>query len=160
QCQRSLGSARGPTAQFACAARRQHGRPRKAKASGGVGIPRAGPRRDEQEEVSWPSSHLSMVVRYLDLLRPLIAPPEYDPPLIIYSDRMLASEVPSQSFQSVAWWRRKITKHCRVIQLHQLSAGYLGDNRRKPLWNASLLENQSREHAPEASDHRPVRIMP
>ena len=66
-----------------------------------------------------------MIIHDLDLLRPLIAPPEYDPQLIVYSDRMLASEVPSQSFQSVARRRHKVTKHCGVVQLHQFSAGDL-----------------------------------
>jgi hypothetical protein len=51
----------------------------------------------------------------LDLLRPLIAPPEYDPPLIVYSDRMLASEVSSQSFQSVA--RRRVGGAPRSVKM-------------------------------------------
>jgi hypothetical protein len=91
-----------------------------------------------------------MIIHDLDLLRSLTAPPEHDPPLIVYSDRMLAREVPSQSFQSVAGRRHKITKQCGVVQLHQFSAGDLGNVRRKALWNASLLENQRRDRAPEA----------
>jgi hypothetical protein len=79
-----------------------------------------------------------MIIHDLDLLRPLIAPPEYDPPLVVYSDRVFASEVPSQSFQSVARRRQKITKHRGVVQLHQFSAGDPGNVRRKPLWNAPL----------------------
>ena len=90
------------------------------------------------------AARLSMIIHDLDLFRPLIAPPEHDPPLIVYSDRMLASEVPSQSFQSVARRCHKITKHRGVVQLNQFSAGDLGDVCRKPLWNASLLENQRR----------------
>jgi len=100
-----------------------------------------------------------MIIHDLDLLRPLIAPPEYDPPLIVYSDRMPAHEVPSQSFQSVARRRHEITKRCGVVQLDQLSAGDPRNVRWKPLGNASLLENQRRKRAPEASDHRAVRIM-
>jgi hypothetical protein len=61
---------------------------------------------------------------------------------------MLAGEVPSQSFQSVARRRHKITKHCGVVQLHQFSAGDPGKVRRKPLRNASLPENQRRERMP------------
>jgi hypothetical protein len=105
-------------------------------------------------------ARLSMIIHDLDFLRPLIAPSEYDPPLIVYSDRMFAGEVSSQSFQSVARRRHKITKHCSVVQLHQLSAGDPGNVCRKPLGNASLLENQRRKRAPEASDHRSLRIMP
>jgi len=81
-----------------------------------------------------------MIIQDLDFLGPLIAPPEYDPPLIVYSDRMLASEVPSQSFQSVARRRHKITEHCGVVQLHQFSAGDPGDVRRKALRNAEARE--------------------
>ena len=50
-----------------------------------------------------------MIVQDLDFLRPLIAPPEYDPPLIVYSDRMLAGEIPSQGFQAVT--RRTLTAY-------------------------------------------------
>src|SRR5438132_687546 len=99
------------------------------------------------------AARLSMVVHDLDLLRPLIAPPKYDPPLVVYSDRIFASEVASQCLQPVAMRRDKIIKHCCVIDLHQFSAGNLGEVRRKPLWNAPLLENQRRERASEASDH-------
>lgn len=60
-----------------------------------------------------------MIIDDLDFFPPLIAPPEYDPALIAYSDRMLASEVPSQSFQAVAQRRHKITNNCGVVQLHQ-----------------------------------------
>ena len=48
------------------------------------------------------AARLSMIIYDLDSFRPLIASPEYDPPLRVYSDRMLASEVPSQSLQSIA----------------------------------------------------------
>src|SRR5207248_8262457 len=96
--QRSRGFAHWPAAQFACAARRQHEPPRKARGSGSAGIPRVGPRRDEQGEVSWPWPRvLSMIVHDLDLLRPLIAPSEYDPPLIVYSDRMLPARSPRKA---------------------------------------------------------------
>jgi hypothetical protein len=79
--------------------------------------------------------------------------------LIVYSDRVLAREVSSQSFQSVARRRREITKHRGVVQLHQFSAGDLGNVVRKPLRNASLLENQRRKRALEASDQCSQCIM-
>jgi hypothetical protein len=90
-----------------------------------------------------------MVVHDFDVLRPPIGPPKHDPSLIVDSDRMPAHEVSSQSFQSVARRRRKITKHCGVVQLHQFSAGDLGKIRRKSLWNAALLEDPCSECAPE-----------
>jgi hypothetical protein len=61
---------------------------------------------------------------------------------------MLASQVSSQSFQSVARRRHEITKDYCVIQLHQFSASHFGNVGRKLLWNASLLENQRSERAP------------
>src|SRR5262245_59812195 len=100
-----------------------------------------------------------MTIHDLDLVRSLITPAEYDPPLIVNSDRMLASQVASQGFQSIARRRHKITKRCGIVQLHQLSAGDFGSTRRKPLGNASLVENQRRERASEALDHQVNRIM-
>lgn len=97
-----------------------------------------------------------MVVYDFDILRSLYIPPEYDSPLIVYPDRMPADEVSSQGFKTVPWGRREVTKHCGVVQLYQFSARDLGNIYRKPLWNASLSENQCRERAPEASDHRPI----
>jgi hypothetical protein len=51
-----------------------------------------------------------MVVYDLDFFRTIIAPAEYDPPLIVYSDRMPTREVPSQGFQAVPWRRHEITE--------------------------------------------------
>jgi hypothetical protein len=79
-----------------------------------------------------------MIIHDLDVFRSLIAPPEYDPPLIVDPDRMLANEVTSQSFQPIAWRRRKITEHSGIVQLHQFSTSDLGEIRRKFRRNASL----------------------
>jgi hypothetical protein len=92
-----------------------------------------------------------MIIHDLDLLRPFVAPPEYDPPLIVHPDRMLACEVASQRFQAVPRRRGEIAEHRGVVQLHQLSASDVGDVGRKPLGNASALQNQRRDRAPEAS---------
>lgn len=89
----------------------------------------------------------------LDLLGSAFAPPEYDPPLIVDSDRMLAGEIASQSFQAVSWRSDKIAERGGVVELHQFAASDLGNVRREPLWNASLLEDQLSERATEASDH-------
>ena len=56
----------------------------------------------------------SMIVDDLDLVRPLVAPPKYDPPLVVYADRVLAREVSSQGFQTVPW---------RRTHQHQIEAG-------------------------------------
>src|SRR5262245_172139 len=99
------------------------------------------------------ATRLSMIIHHLDLLRPLLCPPEHDPPLIVDADRVLAGEVPSQSFQSVARRCHKITEPCGIVQLHQLSPSDLGNIGRKPLGNAPLAEDQRRERAPEGHDH-------
>jgi len=52
-----------------------------------------------------------MIIHDLDLLRPLIAPPEHDPPLIVYPDRMLSSQVPSQGFQAISRRHYEIAEH-------------------------------------------------
>lgn len=62
---------------------------------------------------------LSMIIHDLDLLRPFVAPPEYDPPLIVQSDRMLACEVASQRFQAVPRRRGEIAGHRGVVQVRQ-----------------------------------------
>jgi hypothetical protein len=94
-----------------------------------------------------------MIINHFDVLGSLIGPPEDDPPLVVYSDRMLAGEIASQYFQTVPRRRCKIAEHGGVVQLHQFSASDLGDVGRKPLWNTPLLENQRRESTAEASDH-------
>ncbi len=59
------------------------------------------------------------------------APPEYDPPLVIDSDRMLAGEITSQGFKAVSWRRGEIAEHRGVIELHKFAAGDFGDVGRK-----------------------------
>jgi hypothetical protein len=51
---------------------------------------------------------LSMVIHDLNFPRPLIAPPEHDPALIVYSDRMLSRQVPLQDFQAISRRRHEI----------------------------------------------------
>ena len=63
-----------------------------------------------------------MIVHDLYLLGSPVAPPEYDPPLIVDSDRMLAGQIASQGLQSVSWRRGKIAEHGRVVELHKLAA--------------------------------------
>ena len=90
-----------------------------------------------------------MIIHDLDFLRPLIAPSEYDPPLIVYSDRMPAGQVPSQGFRAISRRRHEITEHCGIVQLHRFSPGHLGHIGRTALRYASLLENQGCERAPK-----------
>jgi hypothetical protein len=91
-----------------------------------------------------------MVVDNFDLLGSFIRPSEYDPPLIVYADRMPSPKVAAQSFQAISGRRSKITQDRRVVELHQLAACDLGNICRKPLRNASLLQNQLSE-APRGS---------
>ena len=94
-----------------------------------------------------------MIIHDLDFFRPAVTPPKYDSPLVVYSDRMLADEISAQRFEAISRRCHEVTKHCGVIQLHQFSTGDLCNIRRKPLWDASLLEYQRSERAAEASDH-------
>ena len=68
---------------------------------------------------------------------------------------MFAGEVPPQGFQALTRRRNEITEPGCIVQLNQLPAGDLGKLRWQPLRDASLLENQCRERAAKASDHRP-----
>ena len=49
-----------------------------------------------------------MIMQDLDVLRFLVAPSEYDPPAIVYTDRMLLGETPSQGFQAIPRGRREM----------------------------------------------------
>src|SRR5215831_5895758 len=62
----------------------------------GEGIPPAGSRRDEGGPLGHDACP-SMKIHDLDLLRSLIAPPEYDPPPIVYSDRMPPARSPRKA---------------------------------------------------------------
>jgi len=66
---------------------------------------------------------------------------------------MLADEISAQRFEAISRRCHEVTKHCGVIELHPFSTGDLCNIRRKPLWDASLLEYQRSERAAEASDH-------
>jgi hypothetical protein len=94
-----------------------------------------------------------MVVDNLDLFGPFIRPSEYDPPLIVYADRMPSRQVAAEDFQAISRRRCEITQDGRVVELHQLAARDLGNICRKPLRNASLLQNQLSERPAEALDH-------
>ena len=95
-----------------------------------------------------------MIVHDLDLLGSRFAPPEYDPPLIVDSDRMLTGEVASQRLQAISWWCGEIAEHGSVVELHQFAASNLGKICRETLWNAPLRKDQLGERATEAPDHR------
>jgi hypothetical protein len=58
-----------------------------------------------------------MVVDNLDLFGPFIRPSEYDPPLIVYADRMPSRQVAAQGFQAISRRRCKITQDGRVVEL-------------------------------------------
>jgi hypothetical protein len=94
-----------------------------------------------------------MIINDLDLLGAFIRPPEYDPPLIVYSYRVLAGEIASQGFQAVSRRGSEIAEHGGVVELYQFATSDPGNVGRKPLRNTSLLENQLGERPTEAPDH-------
>jgi hypothetical protein len=89
-----------------------------------------------------------MVIHDLNFPRALIAPPEHDPPLIVYSDRMLSRQVPLQDFQAISRLRDRLAlSRCSVPPVFGVRPWQgLSENR----WNASMLENQRRERAQKA----------
>ena len=70
---------------------------------------------------------LSMVIRDLDLLRPLIRPLEAEPILFVDADAVLTVPFPAQGLQAVTRrYRQRGQGHARV-ELIQLSLGYPPD---------------------------------
>ena len=97
-----------------------------------------------------------MIVDNLDLFRPSVRPLKYDPPLIVYANRMLPREISPQRFQAVSWRSGEIAQQDGAVELHQLAASDLCDIRREPLRDASLLKNQLGKRSSEAPDHQTV----
>src|SRR5215467_1418197 len=96
-----------------------------------------------------------MIVDDLDFLRSRFIPSEYDAPLIVDPNRMLAGEIASQSFQPVPRRHGQIAQADGVVELYQFTPGDLGYVRWKSLRDPPLFENQLGEPAAEAPDHCP-----
>ena|SRR5436190_24388449 len=94
-----------------------------------------------------------MIVDDLYVFGSIVRPPKYDPPLIVYPDRMPAGETASQGFQAVSRRGSKIAQQGSVVQLYQFAASDLGNVSREPLRNASLFENQLGERTAITPDH-------
>jgi hypothetical protein len=61
-----------------------------------------------------------VIVDDLDICRASIRPLEYDPPLVIDSDRMLACQVTFKRLQPVSWRHRQIVQNGSIVYLNQL----------------------------------------
>jgi hypothetical protein len=74
-----------------------------------------------------------VIVDDLDICRASIRPLEYDPPLVIDSDRMLACQVTFKRLQPVSWRHRQIVQNGSIVYLNQLPARDLRKRLGKPL---------------------------
>jgi hypothetical protein len=90
-----------------------------------------------------------MVVDNLDLFWSFIRPSEYDPPLIVYADRMPSPKITAQDFQAISRRRRKIAQDGRVVELHQLAACDPGNICRTP--SERDVAAESAQRAPRGS---------
>ena len=85
-----------------------------------------------------------MMVHDLDLFWSLIAPAEYNSPLIVYSDRMLSGEVPSQCLQAVPRQRNEVTERCGVLRGASLRRAALAVSVGNPLERVAAGESARR----------------
>src|SRR5262245_42939187 len=99
-----------------------------------------------------------MIVDDLDFLGSRFIPSEYDAPLIVDANRMLAGEIASQSFQAVPRRHGELAQADGVVDLYHFTPADLG----YVLWNSlrdpPLFKNQLGEPAAETPDHCPSRI--
>src|SRR5437016_13296847 len=94
-----------------------------------------------------------VIVDDLDIFRAGVRPPEYDPPLVVDSYRMLASQVAFKRLQPVSWWHRQIVQNDGIVYLDQLPARDLRERLGKALANLSFSKNRFRKPSLEASNH-------
>jgi hypothetical protein len=83
-----------------------------------------------------------MVVDHAHIMRVAAGPTEYEPPLVIDSDAVKTSKIPSQSLGSVPGWGAKVGQYLRGLEYVQLTQSSLSDIRRqasnKLLWFAMV----------------------
>jgi hypothetical protein len=97
-----------------------------------------------------------VIVDYLDVFGTRIGPSEYDPPLIVDADRVLARYIALETFKTVAGRRVQGLKKGGGVQHNQLSASYLGEIRRETLRDHAALKNRLSNFSLEAPDHEPT----
>ena len=56
-----------------------------------------------------------MIIRDFDFLGSNIGPPKHNPPLIVDANRVLASEVASKNFETIAGWNGNVAEGTRIV---------------------------------------------
>src|SRR5437899_4996374 len=100
-----------------------------------------------------------MIIIDLNVFRTCIAPAENDSPLVIDPDRVPASEVAAEGFESVARHDAQITERLGYVECSQLAARRLDQVSRKP-FRTDTVEHWLGRFTFEAPDHdRPPSIV-
>jgi hypothetical protein len=63
-----------------------------------------------------------MIIRDLNIMRPIGLPFETYPPLVVDSNAVLALPIAFQSLQLVAGWNAQVTYYCGSLQLQQFAS--------------------------------------
>lgn len=74
-------------------------------------------------------------------MRPSIAPPEDDSPLIVHSDAVLTNAISRERFESVSGWYAEVVQSCRLVEIAKLAERYALNPRIDPL---DLLKSEQR----------------
>jgi hypothetical protein len=86
-----------------------------------------------------------VIVDNLDIFRSRVRPSEYDPPLVVDSDRMLASQVTLKRLQPISWRHRQIVQNDGIVYLNPLPARDLRERLGRALWDSSFNKNRFRK---------------
>jgi len=100
-----------------------------------------------------------VIVGDLDIFRAGVRPLEYDPPLVVDSDRMLAKPVTFKRLQPVSWRHRQIVQNDGIVYLNQLPARDLRERLGKALGNFVVSKNRFRKPSLESFGSSPLCIM-
>ncbi len=80
----------------------------------------------------------SVIVAEPDLFRPVDAPDEHDPELVVHADRPPSFEISRQAMEPIAWRNRHLLNGRHRVQLGQQAAGLSGEGRPESLWASGL----------------------
>lgn len=70
-----------------------------------------------------------MIINDLDILGAVRRPAEYHPLFFADPDGILALPTTFQSLKTISWRNGHVAQTPRIVQLHKLSARYLGQDR-------------------------------
>jgi hypothetical protein len=85
-------------------------------------------------------------------VRIILPPDKANPPLIVYSDRVLTAAITFQRFEAVRWWYAQVSESPRVVQDTQLPQCDLLNVMRQPA-AALACPDRRRLAIMKADDH-------